>query len=94
MENEEPAQKAAAAIAFASATAKPAAVAKKVVEKKKEKKESQEFVIETTVATPQLMKSLVGDNSQIIPNFEEEKEESVVPKPTFAPKVGLQAAQP
>ena len=51
-------------------------------------------MIETTVATPQLMKSLVGDNSQIIPDFEEKKEEPIaVAEPQFAPKTaGLQGA--
>lgn len=42
------------------------------------------------------MKTLVGDNSQIIPDFEEAKEEPVVvaTKPQFAPKTaGLQGAQ-
>ena len=41
------------------------------------------------------MKTLVGDNSQIIPDFEEAKEEPVVvaTKPQFAPKTaGLQGA--
>lgn len=75
---------------------KPAAISKKKEEKKKEKKEvSHEFVIETTVATPQFMKSLIGDNSQIVPDFEEAKEEPAVElKPQFAPKTaGLQGAK-
>ena len=77
---------------------KPVAPAAKKVEKKQEKKkeESHDFVIETTVATPQLMKSMIGDNSQIIPDFEETKDEpKESPKPMFAPKnKGLQGTKP
>lgn len=67
-------------------TAKTPAPAQKKVEKKAEKKkpnESHEFVIETTTATPQLMKSLIGDSSNIIPDFEDKPEEPVkeAPKP-------------
>jgi hypothetical protein len=45
------------------AAAKKAAPVKKVEKKKEKKDDSNGFVIETTVATPQLMKALVGDNS-------------------------------
>ena len=41
------------------------------------------------------MKSLIGDNTQIVPDFEEAKEEPAVElKPQFAPKTaGLQGAK-
>ena len=40
------------------------------------------------------MKTIVGDNSELVPDFEETKEEPKQEAPKFAPKNGLQGAKP